>query len=285
MMEKGSQKEENDQLNEFILELYEEALSDSVVTREELILIQEIVLRIHEYSTTVSNSFADSETITREAAKLRNLQAGIMRSVSAKALDDGIISPDEWKLIKKLVDYFGRQSIGEKSFPLEKGKMDDLPTIKYLKDKKIAFEIKTFPESTEKATESISRALGIQLNMVVKTLIFKGKSGTFYNCLIGGDGKIHYKKLKKLTEEKNIRMATPNEILAITGYKVGAIPPFALKNGIKTFIEITLNNEDILLVGAGKFGFEIVLTPEDLKKATDGEFVDIVKSTKSTNGN
>lgn len=72
-------------------------------------------------------------------------------------------------------------------------------------------------------------------------------------------------------------MATPDEIFNITGYGIGEIPPFALKNRIKTYIELTLRCKDVLYVGAGVYGIEIVINPEDLENATDGEFGDIIK--------
>ena len=146
-----------------------------------------------------------------------------------------------------------------------------------LKEKRISFDVKMFPETTKKGLESISKALGVNPKRVVKTLILRGQSETFFNCLVGGDGRLDYRKLKRITEEKDIRMATPEEIFNITGYRIGAIPPFTLKNRIKTYLEITLRSRDVLYVGAGVYGIEIVIHPEDLKKATDGEFVDIIK--------
>ncbi|MFW9995466.1 MAG: hypothetical protein ACFFD4_25745 [Candidatus Odinarchaeota archaeon] len=107
-----SKKKIADQFNGFVLELYEEALSDGAVTKEELALIKEIVLRLLEYSKTLSETFKDNPPTTEETKKLELLQAGVLRSVSVKALEDGTISPDEWKLIKKLVEYFDSQLTG-----------------------------------------------------------------------------------------------------------------------------------------------------------------------------
>jgi Cys-tRNA(Pro)/Cys-tRNA(Cys) deacylase len=155
--------------------------------------------------------------------------------------------------------------------------MDRIPAIEFLKDTGVEFDIITFPKSTNKGIEAISKALEIDTEKVVKTLIFIGRSGVHYNCLLGGNSRVDYKKLKKITEEKSIRLATPDEILQVTGYQVGAIPPFALKTNLKTLIEISLRSQNILYVGAGKFGVEICLNPEDLRKITKGEFVDISK--------
>lgn len=156
-------------------------------------------------------------------------------------------------------------------------KMEELSSIKYLEEKQIPFEVREFPESTEKSLENIAKILSLRPIQVVKTLIVKGKSGKFYICLIGGNQELHHKKLKKETNEKDIMMAPIDEIYMQTGYHVGAIPPFGLKNKLDTYIEESLKSEEILSVGTGKWGFEILLTTDDLQKATEGKFVKIIK--------
>lgn len=72
-------------------------------------------------------------------------------------------------------------------------------------------------------------------------------------------------------------MATPDEILRVTGYKIGAIAPFTLVNQLKTFIDMNLLDKSVLYVGAGKFGVELTLKPENLAQITEGDFVEITK--------
>ncbi|MFC2143858.1 aminoacyl-tRNA deacylase [Candidatus Aenigmatarchaeota archaeon] len=156
--------------------------------------------------------------------------------------------------------------------------MDDISAIKYLEENGIPFKVKTFPEDTEKGTLTIAKVLGVKPEIVVKTLIMKGHSGKLYLCLIGGESKLHYKKFKKIIEEEDMTMASPSEIHEQTGYEIGAIPPFALKNRIDVYIDDSLRENDELYVGAGRFGYEIMISPDNLQKATDGKFVDIIKN-------
>jgi Cys-tRNA(Pro)/Cys-tRNA(Cys) deacylase len=155
--------------------------------------------------------------------------------------------------------------------------MNKIPAIEYLKEKGIPFEIKTFPEDTERGTMPIARVLGVDPKIVVKTLVLKGSFQKFYICLTGGDSKLDFDLLKKAAGERDIAMASPKEILEQTGYKVGAIPPFALRNELPVFIDETLARCETLYVGAGKFGNEILLSPDNLLKATNGVFAGIVR--------
>jgi Cys-tRNA(Pro)/Cys-tRNA(Cys) deacylase len=156
--------------------------------------------------------------------------------------------------------------------------IDGIPAMKYLEEKGIPFKVKPFPEDTEKGTLPIAKVLGVKPGVVIKTLIMKGHSGKLYLCLIGGESKLHYKKFKKIVGEDDIVMATPSEIHEHTGYEIGAIPPFALKNSIDVYIDDSLKKNNELYVGAGRFGYDIILSPDNLQKATDGKFVDITKN-------
>ena len=106
-------------------------------------------------------------------------------------------------------------------------------------------------------------------------MVFEGKSGKSFICLAKASSKVSTKKLKNITHEEDVKMASPDEIYEVTGYRVGAIPPFALKSQIEVYIDSPLKNEKEVYVGAGKFGYEIILTPENLKKVTHGSFCQI----------
>jgi prolyl-tRNA editing enzyme YbaK/EbsC (Cys-tRNA(Pro) deacylase) len=84
---------------------------------------------------------------------------------------------------------------------------------------------------------------------------------------------VDFKKLKKVINEKSVRMATPDEILSVTGYQVGAIPPFALKNQLKTFLDAKTQHKSMVYVGAGKLCVEPFIWPAKLEPIIEGNFI------------
>ncbi len=73
-------------------------------------------------------------------------------------------------------------------------------------------------------------------------------------------------------------MASPEKVLEVTGYRIGSIPPFCWQpEGFRTIIEASLLEEEILGVGAGEWGNEILITPEQLVKASKAVPFDIVQ--------
>lgn len=157
-----------------------------------------------------------------------------------------------------------------------------IKTSKVLEKLNLPVKIVNFPTKNVKGVTDIAKILKVRPEQVVKTLILKGKSGKFYLCLTGGNSKLDYKALKRLLKEKDIMMATPDEIYDQTGYKLGAIPAFELKNKLKTILASTLQDEDKLYIGTGKFGYDFVLSPSDLQKATGAILKNIVKITTTS---
>lgn len=152
-----------------------------------------------------------------------------------------------------------------------------LPSIEYLREKGIPFEHKEFPESTEKGAANVARALGFRERQMVKTLIFEADTGEKVLVMVGGDQNIKSGLLKGAIGSRNIKLASPDVVIAVTGYAIGSIPPFHWQpQGFRTLLEQTLTGEALLGVGTGKWGREIIIAPGDLVKASNAFVVPLV---------
>ena len=78
--------------------------------------------------------------------------------------------------------------------------------------------------------------------------------------------------------QKKIEMLPVKELLGLTGYIRGGCSPIGMKKLFPTIIEEAATELDYIIVSAGKIGMQIKLAPEDLKKATNGQFASIVSS-------
>jgi Cys-tRNA(Pro)/Cys-tRNA(Cys) deacylase len=71
-------------------------------------------------------------------------------------------------------------------------------------------------------------------------------------------------------------MAPPEVVKDVTGYVIGSIPAFGWQPaGFRSFLEATLMNEPLLGTGAGQWGEEIMITPENLVRASNAEVVNL----------
>lgn len=145
-----------------------------------------------------------------------------------------------------------------------------LPAHEFLDRMGIAYERLAFPDTTEKGAANVAQALGFNERQMVKTLIFETDKGEQALIMVGADQNVVSGHLKKVLGSRNIKMAAPDVVIAVTGYAVGSIPPFHWQpEGFKNVLEASLMNEKVLGVGAGVWGEEIIITPENLIKATN----------------
>jgi Cys-tRNA(Pro)/Cys-tRNA(Cys) deacylase len=145
-----------------------------------------------------------------------------------------------------------------------------------LDERGILYEKLTFSPDTEKGAAGVARALGYGQGQMVKTLVFETGTEERVLVMLGGDRNAISGNLKKAIGFRNIRLAGPETVKEVTGYQIGSIPPFHWQPpGFRSFIDASLMNEDVLGVGAGAWGHEIMITPQDLVRAAQAVVVNL----------
>ena len=152
----------------------------------------------------------------------------------------------------------------------------DLSAHKFLEERGIPHRRLEFPSTTEKGAANVARALGYAESQMVKTLIFETAAGERALVMLGGDKNAISGRLKRALGSRNIKLAEPAAVQAVTGYEIGSIPPFHWQpEGFRSIVDACLMDEDELGVGAGVWGQEIMITPENLVTACGGEVFDL----------
>jgi len=151
-----------------------------------------------------------------------------------------------------------------------------LPSHLYLDNLNIPYEARSFSPETEKGAANVARVLGFSERQAVKTLIFQVDTGERVLVMLGGDQNAVSGNLKKAIGSRNIQMAAPEVVKETTGYIIGSIPAFGWQPpNFRTFLEASLLNEPILGTGGGQWGEEIMITPENLVKASHAIVVNL----------
>jgi Cys-tRNA(Pro)/Cys-tRNA(Cys) deacylase len=145
-----------------------------------------------------------------------------------------------------------------------------LPAHLHLERLGIPHERREFPASTAKGAASVAQALGFRERQMVKTLVFEAvDSGERVLVMVGGDQSAISGHLKKAIGSRNIRMADPERVKETSGYEIGSIPPFGWQpEGFRTFLDASLLEEEVLGVGTGEWGHEILIAPAELVRAS-----------------
>ena len=157
-----------------------------------------------------------------------------------------------------------------------------LPAHTYLDKRSIPYEIRTFPDSTEKGAANVAKVLGFRERQMIKTLLFETDKGDHALVMVGADQNAISGLLKKALGSRNISLAKPEIVQQVTGYVIGSIPPFHWQpEGFCSLLDASLMGEDILGVGAGKWGNEILIEPVHLVTASSARVVNLTQRAES----
>lgn len=148
--------------------------------------------------------------------------------------------------------------------------------MRVLDQKKIPYEIHTYEPDASMSGGEIAALLNEDARKVFKTLVTQGKTGQYYVFVIPVKEELDLKKAAKAAGEKAVSMIRQKDLLPLTGYVHGGCSPIGMAKQFPTFIHETARDYENMFVSAGKVGFQIELSPEDLAKTAECGFTDLV---------
>ena len=109
---------------------------------------------------------------------------------------------------------------------------------------------------------------------IVRSILFQIRPGEFMMVLVAGREQVDWKRLRQRVGRSRIRMATEEEVLEVTGYRIGTVSPFGLKNPVRVLIDSSVLREEEISVGSGVRNMAIIMKSADLRKTLgDAEIV------------
>ncbi len=124
--------------------------------------------------------------------------------------------------------------------------------------------------------EQAARERGQQPGQVVRSILFRLGEDEFAMALVAGPAQISWKKLRKYMGQSRLTMASEQEVLSVTGYRVGAVSPFGIPRPLRVLVDPSVLSEQELSLGSGVRGTAIVIKSPDLIQALNNpEVVDL----------
>ncbi|MBQ8802884.1 MAG: Cys-tRNA(Pro) deacylase [Tyzzerella sp.] len=148
--------------------------------------------------------------------------------------------------------------------------------MRVLEQKKIPYESYNYVDSGVTSGIEVASVLNQNPNQVFKTLVTIGSSKNNFVFVIPVNKELDLKKAAKAVGEKNISMIKSKELLPLTGYIHGGCSPIGMKKQFKTTIDVSAENFDTIIFSAGKIGYQVQVSLENLKKVVNFELKDIV---------
>lgn len=131
-------------------------------------------------------------------------------------------------------------------------------------------------KKTTKTSAEAAEALNVELGQIAKSILFR--CGEQYGLFVAaGDIKIWDKKVKALLGGGKVKMAKPEEVEKVTGYKVGGVCPFDINDSVPIFLDQSMQRFDVVYTSAGTPHSLLPISFDQLKEVTGGVIVDIEK--------
>lgn len=132
------------------------------------------------------------------------------------------------------------------------------PLQKYLDDHKVTYHLQPYFE--EYTAKEAARELGLDLNKLYKSILFKNQLNKPLLFVLPIGKKIDLKKLAFQIKQE-LTLAKKNEVKKYTGYDVGTVCPFLLKEKMPVYLDEEAVNHKQIGVGSGQKGYELIISP------------------------
>jgi prolyl-tRNA editing enzyme YbaK/EbsC (Cys-tRNA(Pro) deacylase) len=135
-------------------------------------------------------------------------------------------------------------------------------------------------EHTTATVEQAAEAIGCEPCRIAKTIsLWQGETPVL--IVMSGDGQIDNKKYKAEFSEK-AKMIPFDQVETAVGYAPGGVCPFASKEGVKVYADVSLQKFDTFYPAAGSSNSAVEMTCSELERyAKIEKWIDVCKDSEN----
>ncbi|MCI6006107.1 MAG: YbaK/EbsC family protein [Blautia sp.] len=146
----------------------------------------------------------------------------------------------------------------------------------YFRKYSLEDRIMEFEESSA-TVELAAHAAGCEPARIAKTLSFKVEDKPVL-IVAAGDAKVDNGKYKAFFHTK-AKMLTKEEAVELIGHAVGGVCPFAVKDGVSVYLDVSMKRFETVFPAAGSSNSAIELNMEELEKYSGSlGWIDVCKN-------
>lgn len=149
--------------------------------------------------------------------------------------------------------------------------------MRLLDQKKAAYTAHSYADTDALSGMEVASALGQNPDQVFKTLVAVSSSKKYYVFLVPVCKELNLKKAAQAVGEKKIDMLKAKELLPLTGYIHGGCSPIGMKKFFHTTIDSSAEHFETIVFSAGKIGYQVELSLDELKKVIAFDLGDVAE--------
>ena len=117
-----------------------------------------------------------------------------------------------------------------------------------------------------------AHALNVAADQIIKSLVFQVHGNPFL-VIANGPARVDRKKLAAYigVGRKKVKFADPDQVLEMTGFIVGSMPPFGHKNRLRTLVDSAVTRLETVYGGGGDINAMMKIPTPVLLEITQAE--------------
>ena len=134
-------------------------------------------------------------------------------------------------------------------------------------------------EVSSATVDLAAAAVGCEPGSIAKSLSVTGPDGPMV-LVVMGTARLDNRKFMDAFNCKP-RFIKPEELLELVGHPMGGVCPFALRDNVRIYLDVSLRCFDPVYPAAGASNNAVRITLDELERITGGIWVDVCKEAES----
>lgn len=118
-----------------------------------------------------------------------------------------------------------------------------------------------------RSLEQAAQERGQEPHQIIRSIVFRLAKDEFVMVLVAGPSQLSWPALRAYLGQSRLTMASEDEILAVTGYPIGAVSPFGLPHPMRILVDRSVIQAREVSIGAGIRNTTVILEGADLMRA------------------
>lgn len=117
--------------------------------------------------------------------------------------------------------------------------------------------------------EAAAQQRGVNPAEMVKCILLRDKKKRFVMACLSGFDKLNTQAVREYAEVSRLSFASPDEIEAVTGFRMGAVAPLAHTTSIPVIFDNKIKSFDTVNISSGNHLMGLELARNDLVRVVD----------------
>jgi Cys-tRNA(Pro)/Cys-tRNA(Cys) deacylase len=118
--------------------------------------------------------------------------------------------------------------------------------------------------------EQAAQERGQRPEQVIRSILFRLAADSFVIVLVAGPSQVSWQKLRRHVGQTRLSLASAEEVLRVTGYRIGTVSPFGLPRPIRTLVDRGVLLQTEVSIGSGVANTGVILKSADLFRGLEG---------------